>query len=684
MLNKTLWVLDNEMDPKKFERLCVDLLYRNGYKEIIPFGGMHDHGRDAEINISSAINKSGEIVFFQFSLQKDWKKKLRDELEKVKKYGHTITRFILMTSRDVSGKDKDNLKSEVLNEYGWKLEILPREWLRLQLEEANPDLAQKYLGIQLPEPSQKFYTPFQLTEQFKEQAQAAWFYYRQGDYERAVVELKAYLLSNPDKTSAWKALAWSEYQLFRYEEALASINRSLKIDKTDNETNEIRACILAEYGISINDRASLLEAKDIFRKQPARFDEWTTFYNYGNTLSALGEYKEAIEQYKKALGCDSSIPEIWKNLGSAYHNIGNHKAELDCFDKALEIDSQHPIVLMSKGCTLLVDFEQALEGAQLIERALQIDENLSIRWPHVWYWLCEAYSTINDLDRALFWVDEGLLHSPSHRGLQLQKARIFSMLWKENSDYISKATKYFEFLVELDPYDYSSRQELVELYSYQNLDQKAWGCLQDSFKLLEIEGNGSLKNSGFTIEECSVALRFLPYYSNFRQQVLISEYWKFNDPELGVLTKLARNQGFEDLFYIYSAIPFGLGYAKISTRPVEERDKKVIFSFFEVIRNGLEKCIPKSAREFASAIPKDGDKVGIASILGEIIVFLSFVALLESSKQRGWIAGYLGIDKKDLFAVMDEYEEQKIMGKVAEASLREINDVTKIFPEEPK
>jgi hypothetical protein len=35
MYNTVLWVLDNEIDPAQFERLCIDLLYRNGLMGVI-------------------------------------------------------------------------------------------------------------------------------------------------------------------------------------------------------------------------------------------------------------------------------------------------------------------------------------------------------------------------------------------------------------------------------------------------------------------------------------------------------------------------------------------------------------------------------------------------------------------------------------------------------------------------
>ncbi|WP_420805404.1 restriction endonuclease [Paenibacillus sanguinis] len=37
------------MDGSNFEKLCTDLMSRSGYPDIIPVGGMHDRGRDAEV-----------------------------------------------------------------------------------------------------------------------------------------------------------------------------------------------------------------------------------------------------------------------------------------------------------------------------------------------------------------------------------------------------------------------------------------------------------------------------------------------------------------------------------------------------------------------------------------------------------------------------------------------------------
>lgn len=675
MLNQVLWVLDNEVDPRSFERLCTDLLYRNGYEEIVPVGGIHDRGRDAELITATGVGETGEIVFFQFSLQKAWREKLYAELKKVAEYGHHISSYVFVTSQGVSGKERDKLKAEVAKSYGWRLVVLDREWLRLQLEEGHRDLAQKYLGIQLPELTDTFASTFEFTKPSGDSANAAWVYFTHGDFERAAVELREYLLDNPDTGNAWEPLAWSQYNLFQYKEALASINKSLELDPTNEQASRIRACILAEFGISHNDRASVLEANEIFRASAASCDHWTACYNYGNTLSALGKHEEAITQYLKALKCDPKQIQVWKNLGSAYHRLGAHDREMRCFNEALEIDPAHSITLMCKGVSLLIDFDQAEDGACLIERALAVDEKLAIQWPHAWYWLAEAYRKVGDLDQALTWVNKGLRHRPGHLGLREMKAAILSDLWKNDRRRINEATEFFKFLIDLSPLDYSSRQQLAELYHAQGRSDEAWGVLQETFSILDMQADTLLRLSGFSVEQCSRALRFLPFYKAFRDRSPVAAYWDVSDPMFGIDQAPARNPEFEDAMFVLAAIPFGLGYAELEAVPVEARDGDLLASFFNTIRSGLQTCIPKAACKLVTDTPEGADVHTIAQRLSELLVFLPLVALREFSRQRGWICSMFEVSHEELMAVMDDYDELEIETKTRTACLIEINTV---------
>ena len=68
IVSQILWAIDNEIDPRSFERLCTDLMYRIGYKEIMPIGGNYDGGRDAQLLSYHCMGNNGEDTFFQYCL----------------------------------------------------------------------------------------------------------------------------------------------------------------------------------------------------------------------------------------------------------------------------------------------------------------------------------------------------------------------------------------------------------------------------------------------------------------------------------------------------------------------------------------------------------------------------------------------------------------------------------------
>ena len=123
MYNPILWTLDNEFDGASFERLCTELMFREGYKDIIPVGGSHDRGRDAELRTWKGIKSTGGRTFFQYTLEKEWENKLERELKKVKNNKHEIDFYVFVTIQDVTGGKRDKLAEMVSNNYNWQLII---------------------------------------------------------------------------------------------------------------------------------------------------------------------------------------------------------------------------------------------------------------------------------------------------------------------------------------------------------------------------------------------------------------------------------------------------------------------------------------------------------------------------------------------------------------------------------
>lgn len=212
MFNVVLWSLDH-MDGSNFEKLCTDLMSRSGYPDIIPVGGMHDRGRDAQaIRYTSSGEK--QVILFQFSLNKSWNKKLSDEIKKIRDNKRQVTSFVFVTSQTVTGAAQD--KFELLaNEYGWDLQIYDRTWLRLQLEERHLDLAKKYLAIPDALLSNRPQDTILSFSSCENSDTSSWLLYKNKKYEEAALGFKKWLTQYPKDILAWQGLASCYYRVYQ-------------------------------------------------------------------------------------------------------------------------------------------------------------------------------------------------------------------------------------------------------------------------------------------------------------------------------------------------------------------------------------------------------------------------------------------------------------------------------------
>ena len=674
MFNKVLWTLDNEIHGETFERLCTDLLYRSGYKDIVPIEPQ-DGGRDAEEFPRAGRGRANEPAFFQFSLERGWKSKLRRDARKLYKGGHKFTTFVFVTTQTARGVDIDALRKEFRQKYEWELVVYAREWLRLQLEEAHPDLAKKYLDVDLSNASVHLSALLSLKKPPDERLSTAWNAFDAGSYARAEVEFKDYLDEQPESAQTWQILAWCQYQTHHYDEALASINLAIRLEE-DAQALSIRACILTEKGIRDRDRVPVLEARGLFESLLASTDNpaWTLCYNLGNVLSALGEHKEAISRYEQALRLERHEPMIWKNLGSAYHLVGDHESEMKCFDRVLELDPMKPEALVSKGVSLLIDFGESEEAVALLEQALKSNYNWAVQWPFVWYWLGIACLQDGRAKRGLKWVDEGLAHQPGQMALRRLKSDILMKVLPEDSGSIEDARKFWRDSLIKDPLDFNTRTRLIQLEVEYGDVATAWDLLEESFILMGIGPIVSLRAAGFKVEECITALRFLPQYRYFREQYPASDYWQQEDPLYDLPFPPPVSDQIQAALTTYLSVPFGIGFHTLAETESRE-SKKALKELFDVTRPRVEQALVEAARYLAGFIPAKSEGAKATSgRLTEVLLFLGLISLREFGRQRGWIAGQFQVSSEALDNALIGYDEAQIEVNVIGNTLIALNE----------
>jgi hypothetical protein len=143
-----------------FEHLCRHLARRRIASNIIPatgpVSGGGDKGADFEtIPVQSAPDNSrywqlasvGKILF-ACSLEKNLKKKLREDLKAAHEFGEPLERMYFFYNRPLKVGDRNKFKEEAIKNYGIKLEIVDAVAIAEFL--ADPELlwiAEKYLSL---------------------------------------------------------------------------------------------------------------------------------------------------------------------------------------------------------------------------------------------------------------------------------------------------------------------------------------------------------------------------------------------------------------------------------------------------------------------------------------------------------------------------------------------------------
>lgn len=118
-LKSTIYELQQVTDFISFERMCCSLMFKYGYGELQPLGGYKDKGRDA---IHYSFEKNRNSVF-SFSVRVDWEKKIFEDANKIKIYGHLCDEMVYVTNQEISNSDIDRVRSLIFAQFGFKIRI---------------------------------------------------------------------------------------------------------------------------------------------------------------------------------------------------------------------------------------------------------------------------------------------------------------------------------------------------------------------------------------------------------------------------------------------------------------------------------------------------------------------------------------------------------------------------------
>ena len=86
----------------------------------------------------------------------------------------------------------------------------------------------------------------------------------------------------------------------------------------------------------------VLAAVDAYKKYlGSHEDDAEAHYNLGQTYANLGNYSEAIRQYRVATKLKTDDPDIYYDLGVAHTKLAQYDQAVAAFSKSLEIDPDY-------------------------------------------------------------------------------------------------------------------------------------------------------------------------------------------------------------------------------------------------------------------------------------------------------------------------------------------------------
>ncbi|MEG4347204.1 tetratricopeptide repeat protein [Microcoleus sp. A003_D6] len=236
------------------------------------------------------------------------------------------------------------------------------------------------------------------------------------------IELKDYVsaLEYAEKlvTSRGEAKDWVQKgrclnSLERYDEALESYDRALKLDANNQLAWANRGYVLNkikryEEALVSYERAIQLDTNYLWA--------WA---NRGSVLYNLKRYDEALASYDREIELDANNQLAWALRGYLLYNLKRYNEALVSYDREIELDANNQLAWANRGYVLndLKRYEEALESYDM---ALKLDANNQSAWAlrgYVLYNLQRYDEALEAYDMALkldannlhFWVLRGLV-----------------------------------------------------------------------------------------------------------------------------------------------------------------------------------------------------------------------------------------------------------------------------------
>lgn len=486
-----------------------------------------------------------------------------------------------------------------------------------------------------------------------ETSQNAWFLMQKGEYELATHFYKKLIQDQTATANDLHNLAVCFYSQYDYEKALLYINQALEA-KVEYDFKYVKASILTEMAATSDDKMIASEAVEIFRELTNERTDSQLYYNYANSLHQLGDYSNALEQFRKSLTQNPNNHEVWNNYGNSLKKLERLDEAIDAYDRALKLNPKLSQALFHKGEVFMMkeDPEAAIHFF-LASYESSRDEIKPFRYLE--FHLAHAYEMNEDLKKALIWNKKGLALYPGDDYYLNQLARVYTSGWRESLFELQEVLTFlYSYLSNKhhQPNRHFIAAEVVaiELSLNDNLEL-LWPFIQREFAIYHNLKPSILTRYEIDIQDFLESLKYFGLFEKFR----ISNP---NDRHFIFISELSLNLSFDEVSD-HMDILFLLSFANLYKFLDQHKRSKSLSDYvklnFTAPYQYLNKLYPALALFLYEGTIRSGKADLVAGFIAD---FISKSAISELMRQTFFIAGLMELNGQPKF-LQDENIQQE-------------------------
>ncbi len=237
----------------------------------------------------------------------------------------------------------------------------------------------------------------------------------------------------------------------------------------------------------------------------------TNLYSRANTLYNLKMYKEALNNYDKAIQIRPEYSEAWNGEAKTLYELKRYSEALDAYDKAIQIQPNYLEAWLGRGYVLdnLQKYQEAIDS---FDQALKIQLND----PEAWNARGDALVNLQRYEQASESYEKAVYYKPDYYQAWFSRGWALHNL-QRYEDAIAAYDKAVQFKPDYDQAWYNRGNALINLQRYQDaIDSydKAVQFKPDYYQAWYSRGNALLKLQRYpeAIDSFNKAVQYKPDY----------------------------------------------------------------------------------------------------------------------------------------------------------------------------